>query len=79
MASEAEKDVKYSEELTKVLMERLTPEEYEQLMEETQGIVTKSRLLSKFGGSFAVLKWGLLAAAGYVVYDYFKKKKGNKV
>ena len=79
MASEAEKDVKYSEELTKILMERLTPEEYDQLMEETQGIVTKSRLLSKFGGALDVLKWGLLAAAGYVVYDYFKKKKGNKV
>lgn len=73
MASEAEKDIKYSEELTKVLMERLTPEEYEQLMEETRGIVTKSNLKAKFGGALSALKWGLIAAAGYVLYKAFKK------
>lgn len=74
MASEAEKDLKYSDELTKVLMERLTPEEYEQLMEETQGIVTKSKLIAKFGGALSALKWGLIAAAGYVLYQAFNKK-----
>lgn len=74
---ESAEDVKYSDELTKTLMEKLTPEEYQQLMEETQGVVTKAKLNAKFGGALSILKWGLLAVAGYVVYDYFKK--GNKI
>ena len=73
LASEAEKDVKYSDELTQVLMAKLTPEEYDQLMQETQGIVTKSKLLSKFSGALSVLKYGLLVAAGFVVYKVIKK------
>lgn len=72
LAAEAEKDVKYSEELTKTLMAKLTQEEYAQLMEETQGIVTKSKLKAKFGGAMSVLKWGLLAAAGLVLYNSIK-------
>lgn len=75
--NESADDVKYSDEMTRILLERLTPEEYEQLKEETQGIVTKAKLNAKFGGAFTVIKLGLLAAAGYVVYDYFKK--GNKL
>lgn len=74
---ESAEDVKYSDELTKTLMEKLTPEEYQQLMEETQGVVTKAKLNAKFGGALAGLKWGLVAIAGYIVYDYFKK--GNKI
>lgn len=72
IASEAEQDVKYSEELTKALMAKLTPEEYSQLMNETKGIVTKSKLTAKFGGAMSVLKWGLLAAAGLVMYKFLK-------
>lgn len=78
MASEAEKDVKYSEELTRALMAKLTPEEYEQLMRETQGIVTKSKLTAKFGGAMSILKWGLLAGAGYVLYNFFKDRKNER-
>ena len=74
---ESAEDVKYSDELTKTLMEKLTPEEYQQLMEETQGVVTKAKLNAKFGSALAGLKWGLVAIAGYIVYDYFKK--GNKI
>lgn len=76
LASEAEKDLKFSEELTKTLMAKLTPEEYEQLKRETQGIVTKSKLLGKFGGAMSALKWGLIAAAGILVYNGIKNKKG---
>ena len=76
LASEAEKDVKYSDELTKVLVSKLTPEEYQQLLEETRGIVTKSKITSKLGGAFSVLKFGLLVAAGFAVYQSIKKLQG---
>lgn len=74
LASEAEKDVKYSEELTKTLMDKLTPEEYQQLLEETQGIVTKAKLNSQFQGGLGVIKWGLLAVAGVAIYKAFKNR-----
>ncbi len=46
-AAEAAKDVKFSDELTRTLMERLTPEDYEQLMEETRGLVSQQVLSQK--------------------------------
>lgn len=73
LASEAEKDVKYSEELTKTLMQKLSKEEYDQLMRETQGIVTKSKLTAKFGGAMSVLKWVLVGSAGLAMYNYLKQ------
>lgn len=77
LASEAEKDVQYSDELTKILMEKLTPEEYQQLMEETQGIVTKRKLIERLGGGMSVLKLVLIAAGAYLIYDYFKQDGGK--
>lgn len=44
---ESADDVKYSDKMTKTLLEKLTPEEYQQLMEETQGVVTKAKLNAK--------------------------------
>lgn len=73
--AQSEQDVKYSDELTKTLMDKLTPEEYQQLMQETNGIVTKSNLKAKLGNTLGILKWGLVAAAGYVVYKSFKERK----
>lgn len=72
MASEAEKDVKYSDELTKILLEKLTPEEYELLKRETQGIVTKSKLTAKFGSAITFLKWGAIVFAGFAIYKTIK-------
>lgn len=77
LASEAEQDIKYSEELTKILMERLTPEEYEMLKRETSGIVTKQKIAAQFGGATKVLKWGLVAAAGVIVYQAVKQNVGG--
>lgn len=37
-------DVKFSDELTKILTDKLTDEEFAQLKQETQGIVTKAKL-----------------------------------
>lgn len=74
-AAESERDVKYSDELTKTLLNKLTPEEYDQLMRETNGIVTKTRLSSRFSGAFGLLKWGAVIAGGLLVYKYIKDKK----
>lgn len=74
LASEAEKDVRYSDELTAILMKRLTPEEYQQLLEETQGIVTKARLSAQVQGAMGIVKWGLFAAAGFVIYKAIRNR-----
>lgn len=74
LASEAEKDVRYSDELTAILMKRLTPEEYQQLLEETQGIVTKARLSAQVQGAMGIVKWGLFAVAGFVIYKAIKNR-----
>lgn len=71
-AEESERDVKYSQELTKILMEKLTPEEYEQLLQETQGIVTKARLKAGLRGGWSVLTIAAVAVAGLAAYKVFK-------
>ena len=61
-------------------MDKLTPEEYEQLKKETQGIVTKSRLVSRLSGWGDMAKFSLLALGGLLVYKLIKdKRKGNNV
>lgn len=73
MADESEADVKYSKDLTRTLTSKLTNEEYQQLLNETKGIVTKSRIkqmLSDYG------KWiGIAAAAvgGMLLYKFLRK------
>ena len=67
-ASESERDVKFSDELTKTLTEKLTAEEYEQLMSETKGLVTRAKLRGRFGSSIKWLIAGALAAgAGWLI------------
>lgn len=78
-AAESEKDVQYSDELTKILLNKLTPEEYAQLKQETQGIVTKTRLSSRFSGIGAGVKLVALLAGGLLAYKWYKnKKKGSQ-
>ena len=78
IASEAEKDVKFSDDLTKTLVAKLTKEEFEQLMEETNGIVTRQKILSSIGGGLGFVKFGLLAVAGLAIYKTFKDYKKGK-
>lgn len=77
-AAESERDVKFSDELTEKLLSKLTPEEYEQLRRETQGIVTKVRLNARFSGAFSILKIALFAGAGLAIYKLIKQNKQNK-
>lgn len=71
-ADESEKDVKFSKELTRTLVAKLTPEEYEQLKQETQGFVTKARIkqsLSSYGNAITI---AVFAFAGYYGYKLIK-------
>ena len=70
---ESEKDVKFSKELTKILEEKLTPEEYEKLKQETQGIVTKARIRQSVASYGNILKYALFGVAGYFIYKKVKE------
>ena len=69
-ADESEQDVKFSNELTKVLTEKLTDAEYQQLLEETQGKINKAKIVSRLKGNLSIAKaalWGIaLLAVGYI-------------
>lgn len=66
-ADEAKQDVQFSKELTKTLTSKLTEEEYQQLLEETRGIVTKKRIFAALGSinwkTTAIIGAGILGAA----------------
>jgi hypothetical protein len=70
-AQESEDDVKYSKELTRTLTEKLTDEEYQQLLQETKGIVTKAKIkqsLATVGGEFKLLGIAAAFLGGYMLY-----------
>lgn len=71
-AAESEQDVKYSKQLMAVLQSKLTPEEYDQLMKETQGIVTKARIKQAARSYGNVGKWVLIAIGCYAAYGFIK-------
>lgn len=73
LADESEKDVKFSKELTAALVSKLTPEEYQQLLDETKGIVTKARLRQMLGTSAKWLIGGVVGA--FVLYYLYKAKR----
>ena len=74
MASEAEKDVKFSKELTAVLAQKLTPEEYQMLLDETKGIVTKSRIKQAISTGGMAWVAGLLIGGGLLLCTKFMKQ-----
>lgn len=74
-AAESDKDVRYSDDLTRTLMQKLTAEEYEQLMQETKGIVTKARLKAAVGGASTAVKLALVAVCGIALYQAYKSQK----
>ena len=73
LADESERDVKYSQELTKSLVSKLTPEEYQQLLDETKGMLTKTKIKSLVSGGIGSLKWVAIAAGAYVIYKVVKQ------
>lgn len=73
LADESAKDVKYSKDLTATLMAKLTPEEYNQLMSETKGIVTKSRLKQMVSSYGNVLWIAGIGVGGVLLYRWLQK------
>lgn len=72
---ESVQDVEYSKKLTKTLTSKLTAQEYQQLLNETGGIVTKAKIKSQFKTSSRWLSAiGVLAAAGLAYYVWRDKK-----
>ena len=69
LADESERDVKFSKKLTATLVNKLTPEEYQQLLDETKGMLTKSKIKSLVKGSWGTLKYVIMGGAAlYAVY-----------
>lgn len=64
MAKDSAQDVKFSDKLTKTLVSKLTQDEYQQLLQETKGIVTKNSILQRIKGSYHWLAVAALAAFG---------------
>lgn len=72
-AQEAEQDVKYSKQLTSVLTSKLTDAEYQQLLEETKGIVTKAKIRTSLGNYGSMIGIALLAAGALLIYRRVKQ------
>lgn len=72
---ESEQDVKWSKELTAILAQKLTPEEYEQLKAETQGIVTRARIRQAIGSYWDALRIAALGVGVYALYRIIKNRQ----
>lgn len=70
LADESEADVKYSEELTKILTSKLTEEEYQQLLNETKGLLTKSKIKTLVKTYSKGITIAALAVGGFLLWGY---------
>lgn len=75
---QSEKDVKYSDKLTKTLLTKLTAEEYDQLMQETKGIVTKASIKARLGNTWDIAKIAILAFGVYTIYNLIMTKSTGR-
>lgn len=73
-ADESERDVKFSKDLTRTLTEKLTEEEYQQLLDETRGIVTKAKIRTALSSYSKAVVWAGAIIGGAFLYNYVKKK-----
>lgn len=76
---ESVKDVKFSDDLTKKLTAKLTAEEYQQLMKETNGLVNKAVVSERFSSFLkgGVTKLAIFGVLGYLGYNYIKNQQQN--
>lgn len=68
-------DVKYSDALTKTLASKLTAQEYEQLKQETAGMITKAKLSARLSSIGSYAKYVLYGFAGFLVYKVATKNQ----
>lgn len=74
---QAKEDAQFSDELTSLLKSRLTAEEYEQLSDETQGLVTKATLKGKWSGLGSGTKFFLIAGVILLAIPTFRAAKNE--
>ena len=74
LADESERDVKFSKELTASLVNKLSPEEYQQLLDETKGLLTKSKIKSLVRGSWGTVKIAAAVVGAYTIYKIIKSR-----
>lgn len=74
LANESERDVKYSKQLTATLVSKLTEEEYQQLLDETKGMLTKSKIKSLVRGSWGTIKIAAVVVGAYTIYKIIKSR-----
>ena len=75
LADESEQDVKFSKDLTASLVSKLTEEEYQQLLSETKGLLTKSKIKGLFRGASSIVTLAAYGLAGYVIYKLIKQRQ----
>lgn len=75
LADESEQDVKYSKELTKILTSKLTEEEYQQLLRETKGIVTKSKIKQLVRTYSSWLSYAAIGLGAFAIYRIIKNRQ----
>lgn len=64
---QSEQDVKFSKNLTETLQRKLSEQDYRQLLNETQGIVTKTKIKQQLASIGGNLKTLLLVGIGIVI------------
>lgn len=75
LADESEHDVQYSKELTRTLTSKLTEEEYQQLLRETKGIVTKSKIKQLVRTYSSWLSYVAIGLGTFVIYRIIKNRQ----
>ena len=71
-AEESRQDIKYSDELTAVLASKLTEDEYQQLMNETQSIVTKAKIKASLSSGTSVIGIALIGLGILTVMNLWR-------
>lgn len=74
-AAESERDVKFSEELTRTLTSKLTEEEYQQLLNETKGVVTKARVKQSLRNYSKLLGYTMIGVGAYMLFNFIQGRK----
>lgn len=75
LAAQSEQDVKFSKQLTATLTSKLTDAEYQQLLGETKGIVTKARIKQLISTYSSWLAYAAIGVGIYFVYRAIKNRK----
>ena len=75
--NESKDDVKFSDDLTKKIKDKLTAEEWSQLERETGGMVTKARMNEKLKSFGNVTTFIIIAAIGFVALPLLSKAQNK--